>query len=154
MEATQEVHDLVALIVGRLGRTETLKLQKLLYYCQAWSLATQDKPFFADEIQAWKNGPVVVSVYQLHHGEPSLEQWPAGDASRLPATDQALANAVIDLYGARSGWALRRLTQAEPPWQDAWERNPEGRPVGEAISQAAIIKHFQPQIERALDSAT
>ena len=35
-----------------------LKLQKLLYYAQAWFLALQDKPLFDERIEAWAHGPV------------------------------------------------------------------------------------------------
>ena len=32
-----------------------LKLQKLVYYAQAWFLALNDKPLFEEEMQAWHN---------------------------------------------------------------------------------------------------
>jgi len=41
-----------------------LKLQKLLYYSQAWYLALNDETLFSDDIEAWVHGPVVSSVYQ------------------------------------------------------------------------------------------
>ncbi|HUZ03805.1 MAG TPA: type II toxin-antitoxin system antitoxin SocA domain-containing protein, partial [Acidobacteriaceae bacterium] len=36
-----------------------LKLQKLLYYAQAWHLALYGSPLFSDSIEAWVHGPVV-----------------------------------------------------------------------------------------------
>lgn len=42
-----------------------LKLQKLLYYAQAFYLVNNNgKKLFDDDIQAWQYGPVVPSVYQ------------------------------------------------------------------------------------------
>ncbi|MBI5345580.1 MAG: DUF4065 domain-containing protein [Chlamydiae bacterium] len=41
------------------------KLQKLLYYAQAWSLVLRKKPIFDEPIEAWPHGPVVSKVY--HH---------------------------------------------------------------------------------------
>ncbi len=41
-----------------------LKLQKLLYYCQAYSYALMGKPMFAEDMEAWDYGPVVPSIYQ------------------------------------------------------------------------------------------
>ncbi len=40
-----------------------LKLQKLLYYAQGFSLALTGKPLFNDQIKAWIHGPVVPSVW-------------------------------------------------------------------------------------------
>lgn len=36
-----------------------LKIQKMLYYAQGYSLALFNKPLFDDRIEAWKHGPVV-----------------------------------------------------------------------------------------------
>lgn len=40
------------------------KLQKLLYYAQAWSMTLKDEPLFNDKIEAWVHGPAIRSVYQ------------------------------------------------------------------------------------------
>ena len=43
-----------------------LKMQKLLYYAQAWYMVNNDaKLLFTDEIQAGKYGPVRPVVYQF-----------------------------------------------------------------------------------------
>ncbi|MCA6080406.1 MAG: DUF4065 domain-containing protein [Endomicrobium sp.] len=41
-----------------------LKLQKLLFYCQAYHLSISGEPLFEDDILAWDYGPVVRSVYE------------------------------------------------------------------------------------------
>src|SRR6266446_3445682 len=47
------------------GKSVTnLKLQKLLYYAQAWKLALHGKPLFNDRIEAWVHGPVVPVVFR------------------------------------------------------------------------------------------
>ena len=43
-----------------------LKLQKLVYYAQAWSLALNNEELFADDFQAWVHGPVLVSLYDRY----------------------------------------------------------------------------------------
>ena len=45
-----------------------LRLQKLLYYAQAWSLVVRESELFSDEVEAWRYGPVVPSVYQKMPG--------------------------------------------------------------------------------------
>ena len=40
------VHDSVAYILSKLGQMPAVKLHKLLYYSQAWSLVWDDRPLF------------------------------------------------------------------------------------------------------------
>ena len=51
--------------LGGLGMTHP-KLQKLIYYSQAFHLAMKDKPIFDEEIVAWKYGPVEVTAYEKY----------------------------------------------------------------------------------------
>lgn len=41
-----------------------LKLQKVLYFVQGYYLQMTGNPFFGDEIEAWRYGPVVPNVYE------------------------------------------------------------------------------------------
>ena len=41
-----------------------LKLQKLIYYSQAWSLALNGIALFEEDFEAWAHGPVIPEVYQ------------------------------------------------------------------------------------------
>ena len=45
-----------------------MKLQKLVYYCQAWHLAWEGRALFPEAIQAWASGPVCPELYVLHQG--------------------------------------------------------------------------------------
>ncbi|WP_172507385.1 Panacea domain-containing protein, partial [Enterococcus faecalis] len=40
-----------------------LKLQKVMYYLQAKSLVETNEPLIDEELQKWKYGPVVPTVY-------------------------------------------------------------------------------------------
>ncbi|MGL6094344.1 MAG: Panacea domain-containing protein [Fimbriiglobus sp.] len=42
-----------------------LKLQKILYNAHGYHLAWLDRPLFFQDVQAWKYGPVVPSVYTV-----------------------------------------------------------------------------------------
>ncbi len=46
-----------------------LKLQKLIYYAQAWHLVHFDKTLFKDKIEAWSHGPVVPAIYERFDNE-------------------------------------------------------------------------------------
>jgi len=52
------VRDVAQYILGKVGQTSTWKLQKLVYYSQAWHSVWEDEPLFDAGIEAWANGPV------------------------------------------------------------------------------------------------
>ena len=45
-----------------------LKIQKLLYYSEAWSQLLLSRDIFQEDIEAWAHGPVVRSVYNEFSG--------------------------------------------------------------------------------------
>jgi len=96
-----------------------LKLQKLVYYAQAWSLAFFDRPLFAEEIQAWAFGPVVPSLFQRFKGSG----WQnLGKPSKCPAFDaqtEELLKEIMRVYGRFDAKYLERLTHQEEPWKEA-----------------------------------
>lgn len=63
------VVDIAEYILERQGPMTTMKLQKLVYYSQAWHLAWDGEPLFEARIEAWANGPVVPELHALHKGK-------------------------------------------------------------------------------------
>lgn len=64
-------HDVARALRARLPGVGTLKLQKLLYYCQGHHLAATGEPLFEESISAWDNGPVVGHLWKAEkQGEP------------------------------------------------------------------------------------
>ena len=57
------VFDVAKYILEKLGTLSTMKLQKLCYYCQAWSLVWDDTPLFDEKFEAWANGPVCRELF-------------------------------------------------------------------------------------------
>jgi uncharacterized phage-associated protein len=43
-----------------------LKLQKLMYFAQAWYLANINKVLFDEDMQAWAHGPVTPSIWHKY----------------------------------------------------------------------------------------
>jgi len=97
----------------------TWKLQKLVYYCQAWSLVWEERPLFKARIEAWANGPVVRALYDEHKGMFRVNKWPEGDATRLTAKDRETVDAVLRFYGDKTSQWLSDLTHQEKPWVEA-----------------------------------
>ena len=60
------VFDVACYIMSKVKQCTTMKLQKLLYYCQAWYLVWNERPLFRENIEAWANGPVIRELYNFH----------------------------------------------------------------------------------------
>lgn len=111
-------HDVAAHILHRYGRPMTTwKLQKLVYYCQAWSLVWDEEPLFTEKIEAWANGPVVRELYEEHRGQFKIDDWPAGNPSTLNESKKETVDSVLRYYGNMTGQQLSDLTHRETPWR-------------------------------------
>jgi uncharacterized phage-associated protein len=113
------VHDVAAYILSKCGQMSTMKLQKLVYYSQAWHLVWAEGKLFDERIEAWANGPVVYELYQAHKGRFSVVEWKRGDPANLDKTQTGTIDAVLATYGDLDGRQLSYLTHAEAPWRDA-----------------------------------
>jgi uncharacterized phage-associated protein len=101
----------VADFIRQSGIRDRYSVQKLLYYCQAWSLAWDGEPLFADPIEAWVDGPVCRAAWVDQGGL-------RGNAARLTSQQRATAQAVLGFYGQRESWWLIDLTHREAPWRE------------------------------------
>ena len=114
-----DVLDVVAYILQKCGEITTMKLHKLLYYAQAWSLVWDEKPLFKAPIQAWVNGPVIPTVFLYHKGMYSLSEISSGNPDALSTEQKETIDSVIDYYGEKSAQWLIELTHLEEPWIEA-----------------------------------
>ncbi|WP_437621794.1 Panacea domain-containing protein [Sorangium sp. So ce1151] len=98
-----------------------MKLQKLVYYAQAWHLVRADRPLFPDEIQAWAAGPVIRSLYASHRGRYTLSSpiEIGGNPNGLEDDERKTVDVVLAHYGKYTAEQLSDLTHSEPPWQSA-----------------------------------
>ena len=106
--------DVAEYILGRLGATPAMKLQKLVYYCQAWSLVWDERPMITDEFQAWANGPVAPELYDRHRGQFTVSTV-KGDPGTLDGTAVETIEAVLRFYGDKHSQWLSDLTHTEDP---------------------------------------
>jgi len=92
-----------------------LKLQKLVYYAQAWHLALYETPLFLEDFEAWVHGPVIPTLYQKYKSfgwQPILE-----DAKpNLPENIQEFLHEVTEEYFACDAYELEQMTHIEDPW--------------------------------------
>jgi uncharacterized phage-associated protein len=134
--------------------TTHLKVQKMLYYGQAWALALLEQPLFDEEIEAWAHGPVVPEVF--HHFKPfgwkaldipAIEQLPQFDADTLGVLEQ-----VFETYGDMSAKTLEAMTHSDQPWITARAGLPMEMRCETVMPKAAIRDYFVRKYE--IDQAT
>lgn len=119
----------VAALIGREVPVTRMKLHKLLYYAQAWSLAWDGEALFGERIEAWERGPVVRELWG--HQQHGIAR--SGDIAALSQAQRETVYAVIEFYGRFGGDLLSEFTHCEAPWRSARQGTPPG-----ARSQAEI----------------
>jgi len=114
------VLDVAKYIVDERGEMDTWKLQKLVYYCQAWSLVWDEQPLFDSRIEAWENGPVCRELFDRHKGMYAVGSlspiWEGANPGVLTEDERETIDAVLRDYGDMPGYELRELTHLEKPW--------------------------------------
>jgi len=98
------------------------KLQKLLYYAQAWSLVMRNKKLFNDKIEAWVHGPAIREVYLEYKNfgfSPIDKKISERTIEVVPADVKKFLDEVWSVYGKRDAAYLEHLTHSEDPWQKA-----------------------------------
>lgn len=115
-----------------------LKLQKLLYFAQGYSLAITDKPLFDEEIEPWDFGPVVPEAYR-HYKMYGANEIPRSetyynidfdsdhflelvefDDGIFFESEKIIMDAVIGQFGEFTANYLVTLTHNQSPWRQSY----------------------------------
>jgi uncharacterized phage-associated protein len=130
-------HDLAHIVTHYLNQkgdsVSPKKLQKLLYYIEAWHLVHIGTPLIDEEFQAWVHGPVLPSLYHklkefgFNNLEVVAEELDSPDAevdaikkrNKLSEDQIELIYSVLDKYGGLSSFQLEMLSHKEAPWLEA-----------------------------------
>lgn len=139
-----------------------MKLQKLVYFAHGWHLALTGNPLIKEEIQAWKFGPVVQSLYHefKEYGNNPISNYASDfrldDKSicvvtpTIPEDSQAfgLLKRIWEVYGKYGGVQLSNATHLpNTPWYEVWEKEGKNKQcVG--IPDDIIKKHFEAELEK------
>ena len=134
--------DIAKYIIEKQGEMTAMKLQKLIYYSQAWSLVRDEKPMFDETIEAWANGPIVREVYDKHKGKFSIKSWKFGSTKKLTKENTDTIDSVLEVYGKLSGSQLSELTHREDPWRDARKGLFPGERGSNKISISSMHEYY------------
>jgi uncharacterized phage-associated protein len=138
------VFDIAKYILEQKGAMTVMKLQKLVYYCQAWALVWDEEPLFTERIEAWANGPVVRTLYAEHRGLFTVMaiNFPQGDSSRLSGDQKETIDAVLDFYGDKTAQWLSDQTHCEQPWRMARAGLPDSERGTSEITLASLHEYY------------
>ena len=142
--AMTTVFDVAKYILEKMGKPiSTWKLQKLVYYSQAWSLVWDERPLFDSKIKAWANGPVCPELYHAHKGRFAITADEiAGNSENLDDDARETIDAVIEAYGHFNGQQLSDLTHSEDPWRLARKGVPDNERSDKEITLESMAEYY------------
>jgi uncharacterized phage-associated protein len=132
-----------------------LKLQKLLYYAQAWYMVHHEgKRLFSDDIEAWKLGPVVRELYKKYkrYGNRSVDNEECGEESirKLTLYERSFIDGFLAEFMEFTAISLVNMVHAETPWIEAFdENNPNAANV---ISVDSMYRFYSDMYEDEIQS--
>ena len=131
-----------------------LKLQKLVYYAQAWSLVFQNQPIFPEPIEAWVHGPVVYKVWSAYKNY-KYSAIPEPEETLADFTDAQIEvlDEVWSAYGELSAKHLEQLTHSELPWLNARKGLNAGEKSNQTISHEDMKSYYAPLLVQDSEQA-
>lgn len=110
-----------------------LRMQKLLYYAQAWHLVYFRNALFNETIEAWELGPVVPEAYRefKKFGYTSIKYREDGEEQKPFSSKQLeYLKSCYDTFMKFSAHELVNMTHNESPWANAY-----------ANAKSTVIEH-------------
>jgi uncharacterized phage-associated protein len=136
------VRDVAQYVLESSGEMTAMKLQKLVYYSQAWHIAWTDNVLFPERIEAWKDGPVCPDLFRLHAKAFRVSKLRGGNSQHLCADERDTVDRVLKHYAGKSPQWLSDLTHLEAPWRDARRGLSSGAPSNAEITPQAMGTYY------------
>lgn len=143
-------------ILKHYGPMSHLKLQKLIFYCDAYCLAYFGKELVVDQFEAWVHGPVSRKVYNSLKDKSILYSDLAysakdgidvdGEFGKLTQDQQGLISAVLKDLSTWTGVELEAATHHEKPWQEARNGYSEADKCSELISKETTRSFYKSEM--------
>lgn len=143
LETTQaSVFDVAEYVLSRTGPISTMMLQKLVYYCNAWSLAWFHTPLFSQGFEAWRKGPVCKELFNSHKGKFVISEEDISSKHELSESEKKLIDNVLSVYKDEDPEHLSELTHMENPWKETRGDLPEDMGSSRRIDSDLIEKYY------------
>lgn len=132
------------------------KLQKLIYYVEAWNLVHLEEPLINEDFEAWVHGPVVPELYQqlkefgFNQIEVVNDEFDTIDEqiqeiiinNKLTENQLELIYSVLNKYGGLSSLELELLSHSESPWIEAREGYAPHQTCNKIITKARMKEFY------------
>ena len=133
---------------------DPMKLQKLVYIAEGWSLVKRHEPLIRESVQAWPYGPVVPELYT------AFKSYRASNIDRpcplpantpaLEAADDALIRQVWQQYRGLTAIELSMMTHEQGSAWDLARKATDPANASPLIPRAFIRDEFQRRLRVAL----
>lgn len=134
-----------------------LKLQKLLFYCEAYHLASFETPLLEEDFEAWVHGPVCREVYNDYkskavlykdlnfegNAEAVIEEF---EAHQLSTSQKDLLDDVLNTLNSWTAFELESATHNELPWISARFGYSAGDKCSEKISKDIMMEYYKKEL--------
>ncbi|WP_346239380.1 Panacea domain-containing protein [Niabella insulamsoli] len=155
MQAWDLAHIITHYVNGKGENVSHKKLQKLLYYVEAWHLVNFNSPLIKEDFEAWIHGPVIPSVYHklknfgfnnldvINDEEGTADEQIAKIIEDNKIQDKVeFISMVLNKYGCLSSFELEILSHSEKPWIDARKGCAPHERCTNIISKEAILQYY------------
>ncbi|MDV3166538.1 MAG: DUF4065 domain-containing protein ['Waltheria sp.' little leaf phytoplasma] len=119
------VFDVAQFFINKAPKINKIKLQRLLYYAQGYSLAKYNQVLFEEPIEAWPYGPIISAVYAETLKQEFQKQAYFDFSSQMThapftAEQKALLEQVFYDFGKMRTKQLRQKPANDLPWQKTY----------------------------------
>jgi uncharacterized phage-associated protein len=160
MEAIKNLNKVDAQLVAdfilkKYGPMSHLKLQKLLYYCEAYHLAYFEESLIHQEFEAWIHGPVCREVFKALKDKSLIYSDIAftGDYDPIETLTKQLTSDQIQLIedtaselSTWTGMQLEATTHDEQPWIEARYGLSPADKTTNVISKQTMMNYYKLEI--------
>lgn len=138
-------------ILKNFGPMSHLKLQKILFYCDAYHRAYFSKPLINEGFEAWVHGPVCRIVFDSLKQKSVLYsdiKWDETESDPNPIIEKTLSssqityiNEIINELKTWNDFELEAATHREEPWRRA-RKNLKPYEKCSNLIDTDLVEHF------------
>lgn len=149
--------ELANYILKHSGPMSHLKVQKLLFYCQAYHLVMFDgAPLFSEDFQAWVHGPVCATVFHslkersilfndMKYDE-TVDIDPDPAIQSLTSGQKELIDEIIGQLKHWTDLELESATHRENPWRHARKGYDTAQKCTVVISKDSMRSYYSEEL--------